>query len=132
MSAASAAVTRRKLYFCLFVGWTALTFMLTSIPNLSLDVDVPHFDKLAHFAFYGVMAFLCTLWRRESGMTAGRAVLFAVLFIAVAGAGDELHQYFIPGRTMDFRDWLADGVGGFLGAGMAAFLPVLFPFLLTE
>lgn len=124
--------TRRRLYFVLFLGWVAFTFTLTSIPDPDFDVGVPHADKLAHMAFYAVMAFLCTLWRRECGAAAGAAILFAVVFAAAAGAADEAHQLFIPGRSMDVRDWIFDSVGGFLGAGMATFLPVVVPFLLTE
>lgn len=125
-------MTRRRVYFWFFAGWVALTFTLTSVPNLKLDIHIPHFDKLAHFGFYAVMAFWCALWRRESGTAARGAVAFAVLFIAAAGAVDEFHQLFIPGRTMEFTDWLADGIGGFVGAGTAVFLAILVPSLLTE
>lgn len=125
-------MSRRKIYFFLFVGWAVLTFVLTSVPNFDLDDPIPCFDKLAHLGFYAVMAFFCGLWRRESGMGAKGAVMFAVLFSAAAGAADEFHQYFVPGRSMDFVDWLADSVGGILGAGGSAFLPFLFPALLTE
>lgn len=124
--------TRRRVYFLLFLGWVALTFTLTSIPNPDFDVGIPHADKLAHMGFYAVMAFFCALWRRESGATPGLAILIAVLIISAAGAVDEAHQLLIPGRSMDFRDWIFDAVGGFLGAGSAMFLPVVMPFLLTE
>jgi len=126
------ATARGRLYFVLFAAWAVLTFVLTSIPDPGVEIEIPHADKLAHFGFYAVMAFWCALWRRETGDGTGRAVLFAVLFVAAAGAADELHQRFVPGRTTDLLDWMADAVGGFLGAGASAFLPTLFPFLLTE
>ncbi|MGB5337658.1 MAG: VanZ family protein [Gammaproteobacteria bacterium] len=31
---------------------------------------------------------------------------------------DELHQLFVPGRSADIFDVLADAVGGLLGAGL--------------
>jgi hypothetical protein len=33
---------------------------------------------------------------------------------------------------MGYFDWLADAAGGGIGSLISAYLPVLFPFLLTE
>jgi VanZ family protein len=33
------------------------------------------------------------------------------LFTSLYGASDELHQYFVPNRSCDFYDWLADSIG---------------------
>jgi VanZ family protein len=58
--------------------------------------------------------------------------LTALAFVALVGAVDEIHQYWIPGRSMEFFDWLSDAAGGGMGALLAAILPLLLPFLLTE
>ena len=128
----SAAKARRRLYLFFLVAWVSLTFLLTSIPHLEVHEDIPFLDKGAHFAFYGVTGFLCALWRRESGHTAKRAVLYAVLFVLAVGAVDEIHQHWIPGRSADLSDWAADTLGGGIGASCALLLPSLFPFLTTE
>lgn len=125
-------MARRRIYFTLLVLWVAFTFLLTSIPNPQVDVPIPYVDKIAHFGFYGVMGFLCALWRRESGDGARPAILIGLLFASTVGALDEGHQYWIPGRSMDLFDWIADTAGGGAGALVSAFLPLLFPFLLTE
>jgi VanZ family protein len=123
---------RRRLYFRMLVGWVALTLTLTSIPNLQTPVDLPHADKLAHLGFYGVMGFLFALWRREASDPVPRAILVAILFIVVLGALDEGHQSFIPGRSMEFNDWLADMAGGGIGSFSSGFIPSVFPFLVTK
>lgn len=123
---------RRNLYLALLIGWAALTFTLTSLPNPEVNVPLPYFDKIVHFGFYGVMGFLCALWQRECGRSPKAAVLAALFFIAVTGAVDEVHQHFIPGRSMDLFDWFADAGGGGMGALFSLLLPLLFPFLLTE
>ncbi len=41
--------------------------------------------------------------------------IFAVCLAVVYGLTDELHQYFVPGREVEFLDILADGTGAFLG-----------------
>ena len=123
---------RRRLYFSLLLLWVTLTFLLTSIPNLEVPEGIPFWDKGAHFAFYGVTGFLCALWRRESGFPAKRAILYAVLFVLAVGALDEIHQHWIPGRSMALLDWLADILGGGTGAVFSLLLSRLFPSLITE
>ena len=123
---------RRRLYFFLLLLWVALTFLLTSIPNLEVPEYIPFWDKGAHFVFYGGTGFLCALWRRESGFPAKRAVLYAVLFVLAVGAIDEIHQHWIPGRSMALLDWLADTLGGGTGEVFSLFLSRRFPSLITE
>ena len=123
---------RRQLYLALWVGWVALTFVLTSIPNPTFEVPVPGIDKLEHLAFYGVMGFFFALWRRVSGASGRSAVVQALLFAALVGGVDEVHQHWIPGRTADPLDWLADTAGAGCGALASALLSRRFPSLLTE
>lgn len=70
-------------------------------------------DKTGHFAGYAILAaavLRATAGARWSGVTAAsglRAWLICVLY----GASDELHQGFVPGRTVAFDDWAADAAG---------------------
>jgi VanZ family protein len=123
---------RRRIYLVLLVLWVGFTFLLTSIPDPRFEVPFAYADKVAHFGIYGVMGFLCALWRRESGIPARGAAVTALVFVALLGAVDEVHQHWIPGRSMEVIDWLADTAGGGMGALFSAFLPHLLPFLLTE
>ena len=123
---------KRKAYLGLLTAWVGLTILLTSIPGSDLpDIMVPGADKLAHLGFYGVMGFLCALWRREAGTGRAAAVVQGLAFAVVVGAFDEGHQVWIPDRFPDALDWLADAVGGGLGAALSAVAPGLFPFLVT-
>jgi len=125
-------MARRRIYLTLLILWVAVTFLLTSIPNPRFEVPFAYADKVAHFGVYGIMGFLCALWRRESGSTAIGAALTALAFVALVGAVDEIHQDWIPGRSMELFDWLADTTGGGAGALVSAFLPYWIPFLLNE
>ncbi len=126
------ALSRRRLYLALLVAWVVLTFFLTSVPNPRIPLPFRFADKAAHLGFYAVMGLFCAFWRRECGVPAGRAILEALLFTAMAGAVDEVHQYWIPGRSAEFFDWVMDALGGGIGAWFSVLLPLVFPVLLTE
>jgi VanZ family protein len=125
-------VTRGRLYFGMLAGWVALTFTLTSIPNPEFVPLFSGSDKIAHFAFYGIMGFLYVLWRREVGTGAAAAVLGAAIFAAFLGAVDEFHQQWIPGRSMELLDWATDFAGGTAGGVCSAVAASMLPFLLTR
>jgi VanZ family protein len=77
-------------------------------------------DKDGHALLYAGLAAL--ILRAVSGarwnrVTASAAVI-AVGLAAAYGATDEFHQWFVPGRTADPADWLADVVGATIGVGV--------------
>ena len=124
-------MTRERLYLAMLAGWVAFTLTLTSIPNPEFGPSFPGADKIAHFGFYGVAGFLFVLWRRETGTGAVVAVVWAAIFAALLGAVDEFHQQWIPGRSMEFLDWVADFAGGTAGGFCSAVAASMIPFLLT-
>jgi len=100
--------------------WAAFILVLTSIPGADLpQVAVRHADKFVHLGMYGVFGWLLarSLFRGER---ARRAVVMAVLGVSLFGAADEWHQQFIPGRSMELFDWVADTTGALAGASAAA------------
>lgn len=76
--------------------------------------------KLAHMAEYAVLALtvafpLYLVWR-----LAGKQLLFICESICVLyAASDELHQWFVPGRSCELRDIIIDSAGAFLGCCIA-------------
>ena len=102
------------------VLWAATIFGLSAIPGRALpQLPVWNADKLAHAAVYGVLGALCWRGARASfapGTAPWRVVLIAVLLTSLYGIADEIHQMFVPNRSPDPNDVLADAVGGLLGA----------------
>jgi VanZ family protein len=75
-------------------------------------------DKAAHFLAYAALGgalVRAISGGRPSAMTL-RKVLLAALITTIYGASDELHQAFVPGRTPDVLDLVADALGGLAGA----------------
>ena len=93
---------------------------LDSIPGRHLP-PVTGVDKVAHLALYGVLGMLSThAMMRAPGWPGARALATVIVGVSLFGALDEWHQALIPGRTPDFRDWLADTAGATAASVMTA------------
>jgi VanZ family protein len=99
--------------------------MLTSWPSppeVPVVSSIPNFDKAVHALLYGVAGFL--LYRAVAWPEGRRSLWLQALTvagaIAVWGTLDEIHQAWIPGRSMEAGDALVDTLGGFVGALVAS------------
>ena len=82
-----------------------------------------HLDKVVHGALYLVLGLLCArALRATTALSATRVVVLAAALATVYGVTDELHQLFTPRRSCDWRDVVADAVGGLAGAALAMLL----------
>jgi VanZ family protein len=99
----------------LIVYWLIL-FVLTTLPgNEAINIGVN--DKIEHFGAYGlltVILYLNLFFQDKYSLLKKYPATFSLLVASLYGMVDELHQIFVPGRTADIRDWLADFVGSVL------------------
>jgi VanZ family protein len=95
------------------------TFIASSIPGHRLPpLGEWNADKILHGIEYAVIGALLVRPLVRTSWGAGRAAVVLLVAICLAsawGALDELHQLFTPNRSCDWRDWLADTVGAFVG-----------------
>ena len=89
----------------------AQIFTLSSVP---FEIQEP-WDKLWHFLAYSALTLL--LWMG----TEGRRPVLVVAVVMLLGGMDELRQAFLPGRTADSLDFLADLCAAVTTAGALAF-----------
>ncbi|MFK8000037.1 MAG: VanZ family protein [Polyangiales bacterium] len=118
--------TRRRLVlWSLSIAYMALIFFASSI---AWDVQIPSAfplrDKGVHFCEYGLLGFLCAHAALGTWPAVTRVRLLAAgAFIATAwGLGDELHQAFVPGRSAEVLDLVADALGASAGAVARGFM----------
>ena len=89
--------------------------------------------KCAHFSEYAVLSitvnlylWVCFRMERLIGAKKWKIFLRAEVFCALYACSDELHQYFVPGRSCRFFDVCVDSTGAFFGAllfwGMYSYL----------
>ena len=97
----------------------AIIFAASSIQNLG-ELPGGISDKSGHsigYALLGVLflrAFTRGRFRDVTWRSAAAAIIIATLY----GVSDEFHQTFVPGRTADRYDVLADCIGATLGVAV--------------
>jgi VanZ family protein len=95
----------------------ALIFAASSLP----DLQAPGVsDKTAHLFAYALLGagILRALALAEWSGVTGARVAYAVLVSVAYGITDELHQWFVPNRTPDIGDVVADLTGAAVAAGV--------------
>jgi VanZ family protein len=104
--------------------WAVFMLALTSWPSppeVPVVSSIPDFDKVVHALLYGVLGFLASFavaWSPGKRRPLARA-FFVAGAVAVWGTLDEIHQAWIPGRSMEVADAVTDTVAGFVGALLA-------------
>ena len=115
------------VYLPLALYWIIL-FTATTLPGNQLP-DLHLSDKIEHFSAFFILAVLLNLaliFQRKSFVLFKYAALVTIVITLFYGAIDELHQIFIPGRSADIRDWLADSTGVILGVFILNLVKSLF------
>lgn len=95
-----------------------LIFIASSIETqVPIVQHVPLRDKGVHFVVYAVLGWLCAgaSARTWPSLPGALARGFAFCVATLWGFSDELHQAFVPGRTAELGDLVADTLGSGVG-----------------
>jgi VanZ family protein len=112
-----ATIERRSLYqywrWALVVAWMGVIFYLSSRSTLprpkSVSADLE--AVAGHFTAYAVLALLVSYALSDSGISAIRRLIYAVVFAVMYGVSDEIHQSLVPGRDPAMLDICIDALG---------------------
>lgn len=107
-------IAMRFPYVILTAAYCAAIYWISSRPEPPLSSDLfPNIDKIAHAVLYGGLACVVSLGLRRSDNLVTPATQFAVplFFASFYGLTDEIHQIFVPSRSFDIFDLLADTAG---------------------
>lgn len=108
-------------YVLLTAAYCAGIFWLSSRPiDIRPEWTFPGQDKLAHIFLYGGLAAVISVGLRRARRPAAPIVqfYFPIVFAVLYGISDEIHQLFVPSRSCDMMDALAD----LMGAAMTQWL----------
>ena len=108
---------KKVLFLIPVVGISLAIILLSNQATFDLPVwNIIGFDKVAHLsAFFGYG--LCVQFAYSGIVNTPlkkKIILYTILISALFGASDEIHQYFVPGRTCDIFDFIADVLGALL------------------
>lgn len=102
-----------------FFLWIVCIFGLSSIPRVPVIKSPISLDKLVHIGLFFVMCWLGSrafYYQSRYGWLKRSPLLGAFIFTILYGILDEVHQIYVPGRTSDVNDVLADVTGALLFA----------------
>lgn len=123
-------VTGFAWYVLPLLVYCGALFYVSSLPQPPMpDLGFDWGDKLAHAGAFFVMALLAYRAARWlfPAKKLGRTIIIGICFASLYGATDEIHQYFVPERSTDILDWVADTIGALLSAPAILLLQQLMP-----
>ena len=97
--------------------WAGIIFLFSANPTTSTsEIHWQDFiiKKTFHVIFFGTLATLLYRALKESGVNKIKAGYTALIFTALYGASDEIHQSFTPGRMPRAYDVFFDTIGAIL------------------
>lgn len=101
-----------------------LIWVMSSQALAISTANFPFRDKGVHAVEYGVLGLLLAHALSGTFVGAARLQLWlgSVGLTVLFGMSDEIHQAFVPGRSADILDVIADSVGAVLGASARLFV----------
>lgn len=109
----------KLLFRTLSFLWMGVIFFFSSLENSDLKQLPAISDILTHGAVYGLLGVL--LYFSFTQQRTFKAVLIAFLY----GLSDEIHQYFVPGRTPEVKDLFVDTAAAFFAVTLIGVLESL-------
>lgn len=92
-----------------------MIFAESSVPSDAFPkLEFEFSDKIVHMAIYFIL-FLTAYYsfnnQKKFKLLNENVIFTSLVFSVLYGALDEVHQLFVPGRSCDIYDWLADVAG---------------------
>ena len=105
------------IYWFPIIIYCVLIFIQSSYPSIKNVPELPYLDKVLHFVAYALLGALFLRAFKTSRIKNNVRLVFilSVLLSFFYGISDEIHQYFVPYRTADLMDVLADMFGSLMG-----------------
>lgn len=107
----------------MIIHWVTI-FILTSLPSDRLpSVEVS--DKINHFLAFFILGFFLNLtlkYQTKFPELKKNIILITVIIASGYALLDELHQLFVPGRSAEVLDWVADFIGAITGSYLTEFI----------
>ena len=97
-----------------WIAWMAAITIQSSFKGMPLpDLGITFSDKILHFLVFGFLGLLITRGMRHSKIKffKTKPMLTAIVLGCLFALTDEIHQSFVPARSSELLDWVADFLG---------------------
>ena len=81
-----------------------------------MDYTIFIVRKTAHIFLYFILSLITFSLLQEFFKINRRTIIFTILFCLLYSITDEIHQYFVPGRSCELRDILIDTTSSSISA----------------
>jgi VanZ family protein len=99
-------------FFCFLIWVIYLANTGKSSIFFQLIASIPYGDKLGHFSLFGLLTLVTNFaFKLKSYKVYSMELYFGTVLVAIFVTIEECSQYFIPNRTFDLFDLLADFIG---------------------
>lgn len=98
------------------IAYMAMLFGFSSLSTLPSPPRGFSFYDVHIAAYAGLGALTTRAMAKGFRNVSWRAVLVGIVIATLYGVSDEYHQRFVPGRSFDVLDMLADLIGSVVGA----------------
>jgi len=116
---------KKIIYFLPAILYYLFIFVLSSL-SPPIKYKFPHLDKFFHFfEFLGLSLLLCLGFFKSLKSSSWIKSTLTLLSSIFLGFLDEFHQLFVPQRSFDFLDMVADFLG--IMAGIFLYLSLSSP-----
>lgn len=95
--------------------WAAIMMIACTInlqSNEPPKIEIPYLDKIVHFGIYAILGFLLTIEPKITNLK-------ALIICACYGLLIEIIQIFLPWRSFEVADIIADTLGAAVGIWFA-------------
>lgn len=110
------SIVKRYIYALLFFVWSSSVIWSASRLQKVPEIEFPHIDKILHAIYYAPGGYFSFLFLKAFGISSG---VLSFFMGAIVGILDEFIQSFVPGRSVDLFDFLADCIGLAMGVILA-------------
>jgi len=119
----SAKVSFFRYWFPLII-YCILIFLQSSFPSIESVPELPYSDKLLHFFAYAVLGalFLRAYKTLRVRNNIKLLIILSILSSSLYGISDEIHQYFVPSRSAEWMDIVADLLGSVFGVFICRYI----------
>jgi len=96
-----------------WIAWMLAISVQSSFAGVSLPEGISVSDKILHFIVFGILGLLITRGMRYTKIIffKNRPAITAVVLGCLFALSDEIHQAFVPARSAEVLDWVADFLG---------------------